>query len=266
MGVFLYFSSLISDKNSQLAICLLLVIIICYSQTSNAQKSLVSAPPNDTLYFNFNQDISTQLLPFEELTKLAVANSPLVKYENQISISESAVYQQAKTQILHTASGFVNYSTGNQGIIPTTKSAPDAIGQISNGYRVGVSLQISLQDIFGRKHQLQQARSNYDAAVIRKEVIQLQVKRELITVYQDLLTAQRILKVRLQDEQNALAALRVAEIELQQRKIEPNELANISNRYTTIKSSAEQVKGELLKSFYQLEALVGVPIQQLKRN
>ena len=257
-------------RNSLFSVFISLLPIVCDAQTTVSQK-LPAQPPaiipsTDTIYFDFNKDISAQLLPFDELYKLAITNSPTVKYENQVSISQESVYQLSKIQILHSVSGFINYSTGNQAIIPTKVSSGDVIGQISNGYRTGVSLQISLQDLLGRKHQIQQAQSNYQAAIIRKEVVELQVKRELITVYQDLMTAQRVLKIRLQDEQNALTALRVAEIELQQRKMEPNELANISNRYTTVKSSTEQVKGELLKNFYQLEALVGVPIQRLKRN
>ncbi|OIN61279.1 hypothetical protein BLX24_01935 [Arsenicibacter rosenii] len=221
---------------------------------------------NDTLYFDFKKDISAQLLPINQLSDLAVASSPLVKYEKQVTVSQLEAIKLAKSQKFTNASGFVNYSTGNQAILSTTPTGNDAIGQIANGYRAGVTLQLSLFELFGRKHEVRMAQSNQQAAVYRREAIELQVRRELINLYQDLLTAQRILLVKMLDEENSLTALRIAEIEMQQRKLDPNTLANVSNRYSIVKSSTEEVKGQLLKSFYQLEALVGVPMQQLRRK
>nr|WP_293835728.1 TolC family protein [uncultured Arsenicibacter sp.] len=234
---------------------------------------VAAAPPagagiviNDTLYFDFRKDISAQLLPLKELSDMAVAASPLVKYEHQVTISQGEAVRLAKSQKFTNASGFVNYSTGNQAILSTTPTGNDAIGQIANGYRAGVTLQLSLFELFGRKHEVRMAQSNQQAAVYRREAIEQQIRRELINLYQDLLTAQRILLVKMLDEENSLTALRIAEIEMQQRKLDPNTLANVSNRYSIVKSSTEEVKGQLLKSFYQLEALVGAPMQQLRRK
>ncbi|GAA4409702.1 hypothetical protein GCM10023187_33360 [Nibrella viscosa] len=226
---------------------------------------MVTARP-DTVYFDFNQDVAAQLIPFEQLVKLAVSFSPLVRYEAKVSESQQAIYRLSKYQILQSLSGFALYSTGDQAIVSTNNTGTEALGQIANGYRVGVNLQVNLYDVFGRPHYMRQYKANQEAAVIRREGIELQVKRELIDVYQNLLTAQRILKVRLQDERNSLAALQIAEVEFQQRRIDPNVLANVSNRYSIAKSSSEEAKGELLKNFFNLEALVGVPLTELRRK
>ncbi|KAA9357761.1 TolC family protein [Larkinella humicola] len=233
--------------------------------TQTPAGQAVSAP-NDTLYLDITQDLSTQLLPFEEIYKLALARSPLIRLENESIITQNADYKLSKIQILESATGFTNYSFGNQAILSNTSFGADALGQIANGYRTGVGLQISLYDLFGRGHKIRQARANYQSAVIKKEIAELQLKKDLVTIYQDLMTSQRVLKIRIQDEQAAFAVYRIAEADSQQGRIDPKSMATASNGYAQTKSIAEQARGEFLKNVFYLEATVGVPIQQLKRK
>lgn len=236
-------------------------------------KPTNAAPPTteatvlpDTLYLDFSQDIATQLLPFEDLLKLAVAYSPIIKFGNELAVSQQATYRLSKINILRNAEGFINYSSGNQAIVSSLYLGGDPLGQITNGYRGGASLSVSLYDLFGRKQQIRQAYANYRSAELQKSVSELQVKREMIEIYQNMLTSQRILKVRLQDEQASFTAFQVAEAEAQQGRKDPEAWANSSQRYAQTKTIAEQARGDFLKNVYFLEAMVGVPIQQLKRK
>ncbi len=222
---------------------------------------------SDTLYLDVNQDIAVQLLPFDELVKIAVAYSPAIKYQNEVSSVLKASQGVARTQILQNVSGFGNYSGGNQVLIAS--GSPDLntnpIGQIANGYRAGVELRVSLFDVFGRKHLIRQADANYKASLVQKDIAELELKQQLISIYQDMITAQQILKTRLIDEQASLAALRVAEAELQKGKITTGQLASATTAYVQAKATTEQVKGDFLKSVHLFEALMGTPIQRLKR-
>lgn len=242
------------------------------SQPAWAQRPKPTQPvavpqPIDSL-FDFNQDISLQLLPFEELYKIAVAYSPVVHFEQELATAQHAAGRLTKMQVLQNASAFANYSTGNQAIFSTggPNFGGDLLGQVSNGYRVGVNVQLSLLDIFGRPAQVRLAKANEQAAVQRRRIAEQQLRHDLIDLYQDLLVSQRVLRVRLQDEQASLAAYRVAEVESQTGKASPETLAYNSSRYTQSKATAEQSKGEFLKNIYFLETMVGVPIHQLKRN
>lgn len=247
--------------------------VTCSAQTVGARRLVsfgaASGLADDTLYLDIDQDIAVQLIPFEEVMKVAVLHSPLIKYQNEISNSLNSAYAMSKVQILQNVSGFANYSGGNQTLLATSPSIPtgrESIGQLANGYRVGVDLRISLFDLFGRKHMVRQAYSNYQASVVQKETIVLQLKRELITIYQDMITAQQVLKLRLIDEQASLAAYRIAEVELQKGRISADVLANATNRYVETKTTSEQVKGDFLKNVHYFETMVGVPIHRLKRN
>ena len=251
----------------------LLTTSVCSGQTVSGRKLMMfgqsSGLVNDTLFLDIDQDIAGQLIPFDELLKVAVAYSPAVKYQHEVANSLNSAYQTSKVIILQNAGGFASYSGGNQSIISnglaTDPNNGINIGQIANGYRVGVDLRITLYDLFGRKHQIKQAYSTYRAALMQKETIELQLKRELITIYQDMITAQQIVKIRLLDEQASLAALRIAEAEMQKGRATAEVLASTTNRYVQTKSVSEQAKGEFLKNVHYFEALMGVPIQRLKR-
>jgi outer membrane protein TolC len=252
---------------------ILISVTICNGQNRGA-RGLVSfgassGLADDTLFLDVNQDIAVQLLPFDDVMKIAVSHSPAIKYQNEVTNGLNSAYQGSKVQILQNIAGFANYSTGNQAIISTGTTSitgRDALGQLSNGYRVGVDVRLPIYELFGRKHQVRQAYSNYRASVIQKDIVELQLKEQLIGVYQDMITTQQLLKVILLDEQASLTALRVAEVEIQKGRISANEMAMITSRYVQAKTSSEQAKGNFLKNVHYFEALVGVPIQRLKRN
>ena len=237
-------------------------------QTSPVKPLVAPADglPIDSLDFDFNRDIGVQLILFEEMYKLALTYSPTVRFEQAVATSQQAAYQLSKLQILQNMTGFANYSTGNQAILSTGTTINDQLGQISNGYRAGVNIAISLHDLFGRPQQIRLARANYDALQERRRNAEIQLKRDLFNLYQDLILSQRVLQIRLRDDQASLAAYRIAEVELQKGKIAPEAHAFNSGRYAETRSTVEQAKTQFIKNIFALELFVGVPIHQLKRN
>ncbi|GAB4025527.1 TolC family protein [Spirosoma koreense] len=229
-------------------------------QTATAEMKL------DSLPFDFNQDIANQLIPFEEIYQLALKYSPQVKFEGAVADAQRAAYQLSKLQILQNVNGFANYSTGNQAILSTGTNANDQLGQISNGYRAGVGVSISLHDLFARPQEIRLAKANFESNVQRRRIAEIQLKRELFNLMQDLMLAQKILHIRLRDDQASLASFRIAEVELQKGKITPEAHAYNSNRYAQSRTTVEDSKTQFTKYIYALELLVGVPIYQLKRN
>lgn len=236
------------------------------SATRSEAAPAANGQPLDSLMFDFNQDIGSQLISFEEMHTLALAYSPAVKFEQAYSNSQLAAYQLSKLQILQNVTGFINYSSGNQAILSTGTNVTDQLGQISNGYRAGANAVISLHDLFGRPQQIRLARATYEATMERRRTAEIQLQRDLFNQYQDVLLAQRVLQIRLRDDQASLAAFRIAEVELQKGKITPEAHAFNSNRYAETRTTVEQAKTQFIKSMYALALLVGVPIQQLKRH
>ena len=219
--------------------------------------------PSDTFLLDFDKDLVDQIMPFDSLYQLALKNSPVLKQEQANGEAAKANYNFSKIVFFKNVYPFINYSSGNQQLASSGTLVSD-LAQVINGYRYGVNVQLPLDELIGRKSRLRQADATYRAVVAKREIEALNVKRELIRVYQDMLTAQRILKVRYRDEQASAMAYQVAEVELRQGKIEPREMAQISNFYAQAKSATEYQSGEFLKHFYDLQALIGVPMQYLQ--
>ncbi|WP_461132311.1 TolC family protein [Spirosoma lituiforme] len=234
--------------------------------SANAALTAADGLPIDSMGFDFDRDIAIQLVPFDDIFKLALAYAPSVKFEGAVASSQASAYRLAKLQVFQNVTGYANYSTGNQAILSTGTNVTDQLGQISNGYRAGVNLAFSIHDLIGRPHQIQLAKANYEATQERRRTAEILLKRDVFNLYQDLLLAQRVLQIRLRDDQASLAAYRIGEVELQKGKITPETHAFNSNRYAETRSTVEQAKTQFIKTIYALELFVGVPIHQLKRN
>jgi len=254
-------------------ILLLLVAVrgIGYGQGQRQQMPISAAPtaadgmPQDSMPIDFNQEIARQLIPFDDMYALAKKYSPAIKFEGAVSTSQLAALQLSKLQVLQNVTGFANYSMGNQAILSTGSTAVDQLAQIANGYRVGVNLAVSLHDLFARPQQIRLARANYDATVERRRTAEIQLKENLFNLFQDLILSQRVLQIRLRDDNASLAAFRIAEVELQKGKITPEAHAFNSNRYAETRATVEQAKTQFIKLIFALESMIGVPIHQLKR-
>ncbi|GAB3280985.1 hypothetical protein GCM10027347_56450 [Larkinella harenae] len=218
----------------------------------------------DTVSFDLRATIAEQLLPFDSLVRIATQYSPLMRLEDAAIDSKEAQYRYSKTTFLQYVYPFVNYATGNQALISSGSLQSDVV-QLANGYRAGFNFQIPISELFGRRQRIRETQANYRVALAQRDATRQRIKRELIVVYQGLLTAQRKLQARMREEQVALVAYRVAEVDLQKGKIAPAELARISSFYGTAQSYVEEERGDFLRNFYDLEALVGVPLLQLKK-
>ena len=103
-------------------------ITLCAGQNRGA-RGLVSFGASsglagDTLYLDINQDIAVQLLPFEDLMKVAITHSPAIRYQGEVANSLNEAQEVAKVQILQNVAGFANYSTGNQALITSGTQSP----------------------------------------------------------------------------------------------------------------------------------------------
>ncbi|GAB3639941.1 TolC family protein [Spirosoma arcticum] len=231
-------------------------------QPKSSSPVNVGALVSDTAFFDLNKDITEQLVPFETIYQAALQYSPALHVQNAVATGKLEAYRYSKVLVLDNIYPFVNYAQGNQTLIATGTNPSDAL-QLSNGTRWGFNVQVPLSAILGRRNLTQQAKADYQVTLAQKDVIALSLKRELIVIYQNLVVSQRIMLARSRDEQVALTAYQVVEVELQQGKADPSQFALVSNSYALSKTFAERARGDFMINFYDLEALVGVPLQSL---
>lgn len=220
--------------------------------------------PRDTLVFNVDLDISLQLLPLDSILQIAYENSPALKYEDAMIETKIQNLRYTRVLMFQGISGFYNYSLGDQSIV-VTGTTPVDNAQFANGYRYGVNIQIPLSVILGQGRRNKQMKAELLAARHRKDQVRMDVRREIQRIYVNMLEAQRKMNVRAEDAQASFLTVKVAEEELEEGKIPPSEYSRLRNIYAIAQSNLENERANFLRAFYDLEALVGVDMKQLRK-
>ncbi len=216
----------------------------------------------DTMVFDARKNIAQQLLPLDTIIQIAYDNSPSLKYYSTLIKVRKYNKKYVWAMSFKDLSVFYNYSIGDQQIFVTGTTPVDNT-QFANGYRFGVNLQLPLSTLLGHFPRMKQARAEVEASRWRKEEIRLEIKREVQRLYVNMIEGQRKLNIRTADAQVALMASQVAEEELAEGRIPPHEYSRIRNIYAIAASNVELERANFLRAFFDLEALVGVKMNQL---
>jgi outer membrane protein TolC len=226
--------------------------------------SFRSTAQTDTLYLDLNRDLGEQLLPFEELYQLALKVSPTLKEETAQAEGKAYAVSLAKIDVLQTLSLTANYAMGNQALVSNGTTSFETL-QLSNGYRGGISLTLPIYALVGRKARIRQAEAGYRSTLARTETVKLALRRDLYKLYQEILTAQRVLKILILEEQNFLVRQRKSELEWQNGRATFEEYAGVNTLYTDVRVKVENARGSFLSLLFELTVLTGRDIAQLKR-
>lgn len=217
---------------------------------------------SDTALLDVSKSLAEQMLPFDRIYQLALEHSPAVRFEDAMVDGKVANLQVTKVLILQGVSPFFTYASGNQAYLNSGTVSSDFV-QLANGHRYGVNIQLALSEVVGRRHRLSQMRSELKAANARRDMIRVELQRDLNRSYQATMTAHRLLGIRIRDAQTALIAFRIAEVEMQQGKISSVAFASVSNVLAIAQSNVEKERGDFLTYLYDMVALTGVPLAAL---
>lgn len=265
--------------NTYASICLFVCCFLLNNTGINAQKrgrdSLVfdgismvpySQIPVDTILFNLSEDIGKQMIPIDSLLDYAVKYSPLLKMED--AGVQKALYNVKYTRylFLNGFTGFFNYTFGDQ----TNLNSVNSDGSVLNnslgvGYRVGANITLPLTEIFSRPSRMKQLKAEHDMAKYHRMDVEIEVRRKIIADYFNLLAAQKIVNVRVQDAESARLTVEIANIEMRRGKIPPEDLSRVKNILAIAESNLEASKRDFMVYYYQLETMMGTKLHNLKR-
>lgn len=218
----------------------------------------------DTLHLDLNRNLAEQLVPFEEIYRIAQRNSPSIREESSSADSKIHTIGLHRKNFLSTISLAGGANWGNSSIIAAGTNNFDS-WQLTNGYRGGLQMMIPLDVFVNRPGRIRQAEADYRTALARVDVARQSLRRELNKVYHELLTAQRLLQVYVQDETAARVAFLSAELDWQNGRATVQEYSGASRVYTDVRVKVENTRGGFMASLYDLTVLAGVDIGQLKR-
>jgi outer membrane protein TolC len=235
-------------------------------------KKTIPLPPKDTVAPNAiwipRYDLEQELIPLDEIMVLAIEHSPYIKYDAaQIMISRTSL-TLTRRDWLQTISATGMYSAGNQQIAYGNLNNAQSGSQTSilNGYRYGVNVNIPLTEFGSRNARIKQGKAGLEAAQLRKEQTEFSLRRQVIQEFNNLVGAQKLLKIKTEGRENARLTYQMAEKQFREGGIQLSEMNHANDALVNAESSLQMAITEYKILFLSFEELIGVKLNTLKRT
>ncbi|AMR30129.1 hypothetical protein A0256_01200 [Mucilaginibacter sp. PAMC 26640] len=251
-------------KILQLLMCALMLTTIQYS---NAQNKPAPNTP-ETITLDVQKDLQAQLISLDSIIDIAILHSPSVKFQADLVDAAKSQLDFSKRVWTNNIVGFVNYSSGNQSIVTSDSQNTGSLAasNITNGYRVGVQINLPLYEFVGRKSRVNLYKYQLNSTVNKKDETIQELRKNLIQLYYSMLYYNNLLNIRSEAKQSAINQLGIAQKQFKDGIIDIVELSRLKSFEVNARADYEEAKREFSISYYQVEALVGVPFQQIMRK
>lgn len=247
------------------AVVIVLSVLVVFQDRSFAQKAAPVVLADAGTFDTSSSDLETQLVSLDSITKIALKHSPYLKYDSAMLEAKEQDMMYVKRKWQNHLSGFVNYSRGNTGFL-TTGSASDAQNNLFSGYRYGVNLTIPLSEFTTRKFSIRKTEAELNAAEYRKEQTEMELKSRVIADYNNLLMAQKILKIKGSGKENSLVLQQLAERQFREGTTTLEEYASVSDMAVRAEVDFELAKSNFKTLYLQFENLIGVRLTTLMKK
>ena len=235
----------------------LLTCFISHAQTDDKK--------NTPALLDEQKDLQAQLIPLDSIIEIAVQHSPSVKFQTNLIASAKSQLEFSKRLWTNNIVGFVNYSSGNQSIVTADSQNAGSLSasNITSGYRMGVQLNLPLYELVGRKSRINLYKYELNSTVDKKDESIQELKKEVIQAYYSLLYYSNLLNIRSEAKQSTINQYLLAQNQFKDGIIDIAELSRLKTIEVNARADYEEAKRQFSTLYFQLEPLIGVPIQQL---
>lgn len=237
------------------------------------QASLYSQEADDST-FVFNpiiDDITQRIPPLETLIDSAIANSPFLKNSYNLITSKEYELASARNEILRGFGFLGNLNWGRYSLSTLLSSstevstAEDVTLRDQLSYSVGVYLRVSIYDIVNRKNQINIARKQLEAAINSKEEQIFNLKKEIATLYNNLILKQMLLKTRSDNLLTSEMRMVMVEKRFVNSQISLEEMSRLMEFHADGKTKYEISMSEFMEAYSLLELTCGMKFNLLNK-
>jgi outer membrane protein TolC len=247
-----------------------LACFMCITTTSYSQKDKGTSTPRVEMSSiedeDNSMDLESQLPPLENIIEIAINNSPYLKSDSIMITSAEMDVTLAKRRWQNNVSGFANYAAGNQRFFINNVGSSDQQGNVINGYRYGLNVTLPLSEITTRNLRIKQEKAELQNLAYRKDQTEMQLRRQVIVEYNNLIAAQRLLKIKTSAKENALVVQQLADREFKEGTTSIEDYSNVSYLTVNAESDYELARSNFNTQYKQFEELVGVSISNLMKK
>lgn len=168
----------------------------------------------------------------------------------------------ARKQVLSAVSVGSSYNYGNTGNLTTGQTSLFTVSR-SSFYNLGLGVQLPLNLVLSRKHEIRANEYQVSAAQAEKDGAADYVRQEVIRLYQEMKLVHRLLQISSEARQGARINYHLAERQFQQGDILVSELSRVQDIVSKSNVEFETYIYRFETVMRQLEVLTGVNIPQL---
>ena len=241
-------------------ISIFLFLVLCISKLEVTGQSL----PADALLAKALD--SEEFLPL--LIDAATKSSPQIKRSmNSVDIATSTL--KINKNVLFSGIGLIssyNYGTNYSAVNNTATTVPGAnsFTTAQTGfYNFGVAASLPITNIINRKHLLKSSQAQVNIALAEQENLTLEIKQQIIGLYQQLRLARKVFIINSNNLQIAKSNSSLAEKQFLQNQITIDQVSSVLESFNKAKVEYETALNNFQLIFMQLEVVVGVNLTTL---
>lgn len=202
------------------------------------------------------------------LQAAAARNSPILRgVDIEKAIAQEEIKLARKT-ILNTVALTANYNYGNLATIggtgPNPVPSPGGFGQENTGrYSAGVGFSLPIELIAGRGNRIRREQLNLQRTETTRQEQERQLRQEIITLYQNVVIARKLLTLRQEALVNARTNYQLAERQFRQGQLTLPAFSEANSLITEVTATQESARNQYDTAFLLLEEVVGAKISTL---
>lgn len=211
---------------------------------------------------DLNLSLEEQLPPLDSLIDMAIAQHPTIRLNEALIGSAESRLKLARKSWTSLLRGYVDYGYGNQAIVTTGTQGAD-LSNIANGYRAGANLSIPLSEILNRGDRINLQKKEMEATYYKTREMELVIADQVIEQYNNLILAQRLMKIRMQMQEKARTNLSQVEMEFNLGNLDASSYMRNAEIHTIAQSEYENARSSFFVAVQKLELLTGVSLKQI---
>lgn len=219
-------------------------------------------------YFNpLTDDITQYLPPMEALLDSAVANSPQVQFENLKTDFYRYNIKTSQRQILDHIGINSEVNNGRWYYNDFEEAIPgNFLYRESRRFNFvfGVYVKMPVSSIIDRRNRINKQKKWVEISMARQREVEKEIRREVISIYNNLLQAQRILKVSNDYLQWTYVQMQMAENQFINGQISISEMTRLKEFQRRGQTEYEKQRAAFKSAYDQLQELVGMKFNKIK--
>ena len=242
--------------------CFVYTILFILLLTNTFSTKAQSTSVDSLISTAFKTDV---LLPL--LINAAIEFSPQIQINNYSVLYASENVQIAKKAIFNTVSLLSNYNYGNNVSALNYQSLTSGGYNFTTGqtafYNVGVGLQLPLGQLISRKNYISAGKALVNAAIAEREKSALNIKQEVIKLYQDLKLIHKLMDISAKNKQALQVNNSMAEKDFLNAQITVDQVSKVLESYTQAIITFETYVNKFQTNYLLLEAFTGTNLSKL---